>query len=184
LPWSLQVCVISGIEAQGHPIKATAKGHDLPRILTAALLVFVIDQLSKFAIVQWLNLKSIGAIDVLPPLLNLRMAWNQGVNFGLFSNDADVMRWVLIALSVAISVWLALWARRMPKGWGQILAGIIIGGALGNAIDRVIYGAVADFLNMSCCGLNNPYAFNIADMAIFIGAFGLVLVANKPENKE
>jgi len=53
-------------------------------------------------------------------------------------------------------------------------AGLVVGGAIGNALDRVIYGAVADFLNMSCCGLNNPYVFNVADIAIFAGA-GLLI---------
>jgi signal peptidase II len=53
--------------------------------------------------------------------------------------------------------------------------GLLVGGALGNVIDRIAYGAVADFLNMSCCGIENPYAFNVADIAIFAGALGLVL---------
>jgi signal peptidase II len=51
----------------------------------------------------------------------------------------------------------------------------LLGGALGNVVDRLIYGAVADFLNMSCCGIDNPYAFNVADIAVFAGAIGLVL---------
>ncbi|BBU58037.1 hypothetical protein KU6B_43020 [Mameliella alba] len=62
---------------------------------------------------------------------------------------------------------------------GLISAGFLIGGALGNVIDRLVYGAVADFLNMSCCGIDNPYAFNVADIAIFIGAFGLILFPSR-----
>jgi len=58
----------------------------------------------------------------------------------------------------------------------------LVGGALGNVIDRLIYGAVADFINMSCCGINNPYAFNIADIAVFIGAFGMVIFSNDKKN--
>ena len=78
--------------------------------------------------------------------------------------------------SLAISAWVFLWVRREPGNrMAQISAGILIGGALGNVIDRLIYGAVADFLNMSCCGIANPYAFNIADVAIFAGAIALVL---------
>ena len=57
----------------------------------------------------------------------------------------------------------------------RISAGLLVGGALGNVVDRVLYGAVADFLNVSCCGIENPYAFNVADIAIFAGAVGLVL---------
>jgi len=59
----------------------------------------------------------------------------------------------------------------------QISTGLLIGGALGNVVDRVVYGAVADFLNMSCCGWNNPFSFNVADITIFAGAIGLVLLS-------
>jgi len=66
------------------------------------------------------------------------------------------------------------WAYRQQLGlWARLCAGLLIGGALGNALDRVIHGAVVDFLNMSCCGINNPYAFNVADIFIFAGAIGL-----------
>ena len=86
------------------------------------------------------------------------------------------MRWVLIAVALTISAWVWLWMRREGAGrWAQISAGFLIGGALGNVIDRIVYGAVADFLNMSCCGIENPYAFNVADVAIFAGAIGLIL---------
>ena len=60
-------------------------------------------------------------------------------------------------------------------GWQRLTAGLLLGGALGNVVDRLIYGAVADFINMSCCGIDNPYAFNVADIAMFAGAIGLVL---------
>jgi signal peptidase II len=130
--------------------------------------------------VHLLRLDTRLAIDVLPPFLNFRMAWNRGVNFGLFAHDADVMRWVLIALALAISVWVWMWVRReAPGAMVRISAGLLIGGALGNVIDRVIYGAVADFLNMSCCGFHNPFSFNLADVAIFVGAFGLVVFSGR-----
>ena len=145
-------------------------------------IVLALDRLSKFWVVDQLDLRSVGSIDVFPPFLRLRMAWNEGVNFGLFANDGNILRWGLIALAVIISVWLANWTRKMTHWSGPLLAGLVIGGALGNALDRAIYGAVADFLNMSCCGLNNPFAFNIADVAIFLGAFGLVLTSYKHEN--
>ncbi len=141
-----------------------------------AVGTFAIDQLSKLLVVHWLDLISRGVIEVLPPFLVFRMAWNQGINFGLFAHDADIVRWVLVVVSLAISAWVWFWVRRdIPGRWAQISAGMLIGGALGNVIDRVLYGAVADFLNMSCCGVDNPYAFNVADIAIFAGAIGLVL---------
>jgi signal peptidase II len=148
--------------------------------LTAAA-VFALDQASKLAVVQGLNLIERGVIEVVPPFLVFRMAWNKGINFGLFAHDADVMRWVLIAVALAISLWVWVWIRRegaAPRA--QIAGGLLIGGALGNVVDRVVYGAVADFLNMSCCGIDNPFAFNVADVTIFAGAVGLVLFSGPP----
>ena len=140
-----------------------------------ALAILLIDQLTKWIVVQALNLREVQAIDVIDPWLNLRMAWNQGVNFGLFGSDADLMRWVLIGVAAAICVWVAVWLWRSRPGLlAQIAAGLLIGGALGNVIDRLAYGAVADFLNMSLPGWRNPYSFNVADIAIFAGALGLV----------
>jgi signal peptidase II len=146
------------------------------RVGIIAVATFALDQASKLAVVQGLDLLNRGVIEVVPPFLVFRMAWNRGVNFGLFSHDADVMRWVLIAVALSISAWVWLWMRREKASVpAQISAGLLIGGAMGNVIDRIVYGAVADFLNMSCCGIENPYAFNVADIAIFAGAAGLVL---------
>ena len=67
----------------------------------------------------------------------------------------------------------------------QTFGGLIIGGALGNVFDRFIYGSVADFINITCCGLNNPYSFNLADTSIFIGVLGIIFYLDDPaENKE
>lgn len=138
------------------------------RIALVSIIAFGLDRLSKIAIVDRLDLASIHTIPVWPPYLNFVMAWNKGVNFG-FLNGFDA-RWLLVALSVAASVALAVWARR-KAGWVIALAcGAVIGGALGNAYDRVVYGAVADYLNMSCCAISNPYSFNVADVFIFGGA--------------
>ncbi len=144
---------------------------------------FLADQAVKYLVVHILNLRVLGEIDVFPPFLNLRMAWNYGINFGLFAEAGDLTRWVLITVALLIAGAVIWWVRNDPPGTiGMIAAGLLVGGALGNVIDRLLYGAVADFLNMSCCGISNPYAFNIADIAIFVGAFGLVLFtgAKKP----
>jgi signal peptidase II len=127
-------------------------------------------------LVVWvLGLAHRGVIDVLPPLLNFRMAWNRGINFGLMAGG-EMTRWVLVALAVGIAAWVAVWLTRASAGlWSQIAGGLLVGGAVGNSIDRVLYGSVADFLNMTCCGIENPYAFNVADIAIFAGAAGLAL---------
>ncbi|MCX7888824.1 MAG: signal peptidase II [Rhodobacteraceae bacterium] len=145
-----------------------------------AVLVLVLDQVSKWIVVRALDLDRKGALDVLPPWLNFRMAWNEGINFGLLSSSRAWMPWLLVAVSVAVSAWVWLWIRRggHPPA-ARLAAGLLIGGAVGNAIDRLLYGAVADFLNMSLPGWTNPYSFNIADIAIFAGAVGLILFAGR-----
>ena len=148
----------------------------------SAVVVFAIDQLSKAWIIYGLNLPSMPqGYPVLPPLLQFHMGWNTGINFGLMSGANA--RWVLIALAVVISAWVYWWmSRERPGLLGLLSAGALIGGALGNALDRAIYGAVADFLNMSCCGIVNPYTFNLADVGIFAGAIGLVFFTGKSES--
>ncbi len=160
------------------------------RFWITAIATFGIDQLSKLAVVHGMDLINRNEIDVLPPLLNLRMAWNYGINFGLLSHGSDLARWGLVVMALAISAWVIWWMRReRGNSWAELSGGLLVGGALGNVIDRIAYGAVADFLNMSCCGIENPYAFNVADIAIFAGALGLVIFAKgdatdgKPKRK-
>ncbi|MBU2992105.1 signal peptidase II [Octadecabacter sp. B2R22] len=147
--------------------------------------IFLIDQVTKYIVLYVVDLESQPnqALDLFAPLLSLRMAWNRGVNFGLFA-DFD-MRWVLIGVAIAISIFVLWWIRKEPRSrWAYISAGLLVGGALGNVIDRILHGAVADFLNMSCCGINNPFAFNVADVAIFAGAIGLVLFTENDGEKK
>lgn len=146
------------------------------RLTLAALASFAVDQASKLGVIHLLDLRNRGEMDVIDPLLNFLWAENRGVNFGLFSQNGEATRWALIALGIVISAWVIHWVRREGFGvWAQISAGLLVGGAVGNIVDRLAYGYVADFLNMSCCGIENPYSFNIADIAIFAGAIGLVL---------
>lgn len=148
----------------------------LPTIPLVALCVLALDQITKIAVVFGLDLVNRVEIDVLPPFLVFRMAWNYGMNFGLLAQGSDIGRVLLIVVALVISAWVWIWVRREKSGWrAEVAAGLLVGGALGNVIDRILYGAVADFLNMSCCGIDNPFAFNVADVAIFFGALGLVL---------
>jgi len=138
--------------------------------------IFLLDQITKWFAVQWMDLKNLGSIDFWPPYISFRMAWNQGINFGLFAGSGEFTRWVLIVVAVAISGLVVWWVRsEKDNTFAKIFGGILIGGAVGNIVDRLYYGAVADFLNMSCCGFENPYVFNVADIAIFVGAIGLVI---------
>lgn len=150
-------------------------------LATTATLTFLADQALKWYVVTVLDLPNRLFIEVLPPWFNFAMAWNTGINFGLFSGRSELARWVLIVLALAITAWVLRWSRKergnLPL---QISAGLLVGGALGNVIDRLRWGAVADFLNVTCCGLQNPWAFNLADIAVFAGAFGLILTAGRP----
>jgi signal peptidase II len=148
------------------------------RVLGIALITLLVDQISKTYVVQYLNLKEKLSIDVINPFLNFRMAWNKGINFGLFSSGGPASRIILVTLSICICAGLLWWVRNSKDLVQRFFVALIIGGALGNALDRVIFGAVVDFLNMSCCGLRNPFSFNVADIAIFVGAFALLFYTN------
>lgn len=155
---------------------------NLGRAVLVAAIVFALDRVSKIFVVERLDLQTRLHIPVIDPWLNFSMAWNQGVNFGLF-DFGNAGRWLLVGLAVAIVAALAVWVRR--GGWVQAIgAGAIIGGALGNVWDRLRWGAVADFINMSCCGIRNPFAFNLADAAIFGGAALLVLAGSRATGRD
>ena len=155
---------------------------NLGRAVLVAVLVFAVDRASKIVVVERLDLRTRLHIPVVDPWLNFTMAWNQGVNFGLFDFGATG-RWILVVLALAICFGLLGWVRR--GGWRQALgAGMIVGGALGNVWDRLRWGAVADFINMSCCGIENPFAFNLADAAIFGGAALLVLAGSRATGRD
>lgn len=142
-----------------------------------AVIIFAADQLSKYLVVHVMDLANRVVIDVWPGFLTFIMAWNYGINFGLFAGQGDLVRWLLTGVAVLITIGVIFWVRSQNRAIVFISAGVLIGGALGNVIDRVIYGAVADFLNVTCCGIRNPFSFNVADIAIFVGAAGLILFA-------
>ena len=160
-------------------------------IFWAGFAAFITDQLTKYIVVHAMELSRVRSIDVFPPLLNFRYGENRGINFGLFGDGAESSRWILIGVAIAIYVGLLIWAGRQPLGlWAKVSAGVLIGGALANVVDRLIYGYVLDFLNTTCCGINNPFVFNTADIFIFAGALGLVFfipnakpTAQKPRKK-
>ncbi len=143
------------------------------RAVLALAIIVALDQFTKWLVVESMNLKEIGSIDFIP-FLNFRMAWNTGVNFGLLSADDPTGRALLILFTGGISLALIVSALWMRRPLSTIGLGIAAGGAIGNLIDRFTYGAVADFINMSGFGIRNPWSFNVADIAIFIG-FGLLL---------
>ena len=111
------------------------------------------------------------------------MAWNKGVNFGLFNNSNINTKFILIFVSIIICFLLFYWVKKKKEKKSFIFVGLVIGGALGNCLDRFIFGAVVDYLNVTCCGLNNPYSFNLADTFIFVGVLGLIIFNEKDKKK-
>ncbi len=154
-------------------------------LIQTSIGALLIDQISKYLVVFWMGLDRVRSIDVLPPLLNFRYGENRGINFGLLDGDGDWTRWMLIGFSLLVVGAVVYWVRRWhPMAWRmQLCAGLLIGGALGNVTDRLLYGYVLDFLNMSCCGINNPFVFNVADVFIFAGAIGLAIFDGR-QNRE
>jgi len=138
-----------------------------------AFIAFALDQLSKYLVIHVMGVSQFNPVDVLPPILNFRYGENRGINFGLLGDDTSV--WALIAVALVICIGVLWWMWRHPQTTlAKGCAGLLIGGALANVLDRILYGYVLDFLNMSCCGINNPFVFNVADIFIFAGAIGLV----------
>jgi signal peptidase II len=132
--------------------------------LIIATLVFAFDQLSKWWILKIVNLDEREPIQI-TPFLDLAMAWNKGVSYGLLSTH---MQGLLVALSLAITAMLILWLAKADKTFIATGYGLLIGGALGNALDRLLHGAVADFVHFYWDTFS-WYIFNVADIAIVAG---------------
>ena len=145
------------------------------KILTLSFMFLLLDQLSKWFVVFYLDLQQKLFLNLNNQFINFYMAWNRGINFGLFEGDSVFQAYGLTAISIVISIVFLVWLRNASSFFIHILAALVIGGALGNAIDRLLYGAVADFINITCCGFRNPYSFNLADVFIFIGLIGLLV---------
>lgn len=142
-------------------------------IATYALAAGVIglDQASKAWILYGLRLPERGWVAVAPPL-RFSMVWNKGFSFGLLAHSS-LARWGLFLFSIAVAAGLAAWARRVRRPLPAAALGLIIGGALGNALDRLRLGAVADFIDVSAIGFF-PWIFNVADSAITVGVILLL----------
>ena len=139
--------------------------------LTLAAITAGLDQTSKWAIMHILDLETLRRVEILP-FLDFAFIWNYGISYGLFSSGSEVARWLLIGLTLAVTAYLA---RAMITTHGPLTRlgyGLIIGGALGNLADRIIHGAVVDFISLHYTGYY-WYVFNLADIWI---SFGVVLL--------
>jgi lipoprotein signal peptidase len=140
--------------------------------LSLAAVILVLDQATKWWILEIVRLPEVGRIEVLP-FLNLTMVWNRGVTFGLLAGEAWWHPWLLAAIALGVSAALVVWLARAPDRWTALAIGLVLGGAIGNVIDRVRFGAVADFIDLHAFGWH-WYVFNVADSAIVIGVILLL----------
>ena len=144
--------------------------------VVVALIVCAIDQASKLWLLNVFDLANRGIVHV-TPFLDFVLTWNTGISYGLFPQESDLGRYVLLALKAAAVLVLWGWLARAELRLTALALGLIIGGAFGNAIDRVAYGAVADFVlfHVTTGNFNfRWYVFNLADAAIVAGVIGLL----------
>ena len=141
------------------------------RGLALAAVIVAVDQATKWWILERVMMPP--RVIPMTPFFNLVMTWNRGVSFGLFNNDSPYNALILPLIAIVISALLGIWLARAHKPILAYGLGSVIGGAVGNLIDRVRFGAVADFLDFHVWGYHWP-AFNIADSAITIGVAILI----------
>lgn len=141
--------------------------------LWLAAIVFLLDQVSKIWIIDGFDLPAKQNVDVLP-FFSLTMVWNRGVSMGLFEADSNLMRWGLVALTGVIACLVVYWLRKAPSRISMVALSLILGGALGNILDRVRFGAVVDFIRLHALDYSF-FVFNVADAAITVGV-GLLLL--------
>ncbi|MDP4024225.1 signal peptidase II [Methylobacterium sp. NEAU 140] len=150
--------------------------------LTALLLTLLLDQASKL----WLYFGTDLVLTQpwrLAPFADFVVVWNRGVSYGLLQQEGDLGRWLLVAVSLAAALGLGIWMIRAGTRLLAVALGLIVGGALGNAIDRAAYGAVFDFVHLHAFGWS-WYVFNVADAAIVAGVVGLVLDSLRGAGRE
>jgi signal peptidase II len=140
--------------------------------LFLAVLVLFLDQVSKLAILEWVMQPADRRV-VLTGFLALVLVWNRGMSFGLFNTGDPLIPWILGAITVAVAIALVWWLARAQRSLVVAGVGLILGGALGNLVDRVLYGAVVDFVLLHAGRWSWP-AFNLADSAITLGVVALL----------
>ncbi|HEU0100159.1 MAG TPA: signal peptidase II [Allosphingosinicella sp.] len=144
--------------------------------LAVAALIFVVDQAVKWVVTYPLQLPHRQTIELLP-FFTLRWLKNTGVSMGLLPADGEVARWLLVALTVAIAAFVAFWMWREKRRDDTIALALVLGGALGNILDRVRLGYVVDYADLHIGGVHPFLVFNVGDAAITIGVLLLLVRA-------
>jgi len=150
--------------------------------LATVLIVFLADQALKIWLLYGAGLAENGPFAV-TPFMTIVLAWNRGISYGLFQQGTDLGRWILVVLSFGAAIWLWRWMWRSERWLTVLSLALIIGGALGNGLDRAYYGAVVDFVHLHW-GDFSWYIFNIADAAIVVGVLGLLYESFRPETEK
>lgn len=140
--------------------------------MVLAIIAIVLDQATKGWILEDVMIPP--RVIEITSNFNLVLGWNRGVSFGLFNQDSTYGPYILTGVALAIVLGLSIWLRKSTTHWSAWALGLVIGGAIGNVIDRIQYGAVVDFLDFHAFGYHWP-AFNVADTAIVVGAGLLIL---------
>ena len=135
--------------------------------MALAVLTYAVDQLHKWYMLGPFDIFARQPVNVLPGF-DLVMVWNYGISYGWFASHSQFVRWTLIGLSLTVSVALVIWLAQQVKPLLAAAIGLVLGGALANATDRLVHGAVADFFHLYA-GNFSWYVFNIADVAIVAG---------------
>ena len=149
-----------------------------------AAVVVIVDQTVKWWILSGLNLPLIGTQKLVGPFY-LTMVWNSGVSFGFLQAQHDLVRWLLAAFSVGVAVLLGVWVRKADRPLFALAVGLVMGGAIGNVIDRIRLGAVADFIDVRALTVGLfPWIFNVADAAISVGVFLLLIDMLRQDGRE
>jgi signal peptidase II len=143
---------------------------------TVAAIVFALDQLAKWIVAGPLHLQAVRQI-VLLPIFNLSWTENQGISLGLLNAETEIGRWMLVAVTGAIAIGVAVWIGREKSRGDQIALGMVLGGALGNILDRIRFGYVVDFADLHFGDFRPFLVFNVGDAAISIGVVILLLRA-------
>ena len=141
-----------------------------------AALIFALDQLAKWVVTGPLQLREVGQI-VLLPIFNLTYTENNGISLGLLNATNPIGRWMLVALTGAIAIGVAYWIGKEKNRFDQLALGMVLGGALGNILDRVRFGYVVDFADLHFGDFRPFLVFNVGDAAISIGVVILLLRA-------
>ena len=135
--------------------------------LVVAVIAFLVDQGYKWWMLEIYGIAGRGHVTV-TPFLDLVLLWNKGISYGLFPQDSMAGQFVLLAVKFVIVAVLLVWLTRVTQALVAVAVGLVVGGALGNALDRIVHGAVADFFSFHAYGFY-WYVFNLADVAIVAG---------------